>query len=124
MGRLLKAEGTSQVINPVYQESQTTAILTSRNSFGPTDKKGLGAQVGSMMSSAEKWLMEEKSFGITGVGILLSVLVFFGLVFTFIKLTRNRDSFAVGAKTYYIIGAAQIEDNGRKVYVPVYQEMK
>ncbi len=90
---------------------------------GPTEKVPTG-WVGSMMSNAERWLAEEKSFEITGVGILLSLVVgaaVLGFVVGGKYQNSKADRFTMNGYHYQMRGVAEVP--GQKgVYLPIYME--
>jgi hypothetical protein len=76
-----------------------------------------------MMLSIERWLLEEKSFGITGGGILLSVFLIG--IFLFIRSAyqkRHRNELILDGKRYVISGMAQVDDKGKTMFFPLYKE--
>ena len=79
-------------------------------------------QGGWMMSNVGAWLREEKLSGITAAGILFSVVVFGLFIFVYVKKRLGPPSFFMDGKTYITAGVIQIEDNGKKLYYPVYRE--
>ena len=77
------------------------------------------------MFNIEKWLKAEKSLGITGVGILLSVLIILLIGYTAYRRDQlDRDFVTIGGKQFAIVGMGQVNANGEISYVPVYKEVK
>lgn len=75
------------------------------------------------MLNVEKWLQEEKLFGMSGAGILLSVFLICVVVFIRMKYHESRKyDVVLEQKRYVIAGMAQMEDGGKKIFVPVYRE--
>lgn len=81
---------------------------------------------GRMMLRIERWLGEEKLYGITGGNILLSVgflAVMVGIVIG-IRFERSRnDKFWLNKDQYQMVGVAQMPGE-KSVYLPVYRRMK
>lgn len=80
--------------------------------------------VGSTMSNIERWLTEERSYGITGASILLSVLLSSFLIWAFSKKIHSINNFVLDGKSYEIAGLAMQNDHGNIFYTPVYKERK
>lgn len=117
LSETITSGATNDAFDP-YREDIPYSVICGRM------KKDRMAWVGSMMSSTEKWLMEEKSFEITGVGILLSV-VFLSLMIGFsagIRFDRSRnDKFFLNKKPYQMTGIAEVPGE-KGIYIPVYKE--
>jgi hypothetical protein len=77
---------------------------------------------GLTMSGIEKWLMEEKSFGITGAGILLSLCLIIFSVWLFLK--QRSTTIYLDGKSYEIVGFAKSVDHGQDIFMPVYKEKR
>lgn len=93
--------------------------------FGPTGARAVMDRVGSMMSSIGKWLMEARSFEITGAGILFNGLVLIGLLAICLHWTKvSRHSFWMDGKHYRAVGLFQMQDKDRVLFSPVYTEEK
>lgn len=93
---------------------------------GMTAAQEVTRRAGSMTSSIGKWLKEEKSFETTGVGILLSVFfaaLLLGLVFgQRLDRLHRHDTVAIDGKLFEARGFVVIENDGRKYFVPFYEE--
>lgn len=126
MERYSKNGDTLKGIKIVYgHPSETKQPDTLKSSAGRTVKKGPIRLVGWMMSNIERWLVEERSYAITGVGVLLFSL-FIGTIlgmFLGIKYDRSRlDIVSFGNQQFKLIGMAKIADNnGKDVFAPVYE---
>lgn len=119
-----KATDSSMGINLVYDSSKIATEPILKSSPGQTAVRGLTRLVGSVTSNIERWVQEERSYGITGVGILLSFFFIFISIGLYIGLKFQKSRFEVMGRSFSIAGAAQINDGGRVVYVPVYEEIK
>jgi len=92
------------------------------DTYGETARKALTARAGSTMSSVVRWLKEEKSFGITGVGILFNA--FFLIIIAFVGSYiwhESRQQFWINNTPYGMVGIAEIQPG---IYTPVYKEKK
>lgn len=88
-------------------------------------KKGATAPAGWTMSNAGKWFKAERSFVISNAHILLSAIVmaFFMGVFSFI-LAKRFNMMEMDGHKYSLIGMANTEVNGVRVFSPVFKEVQ
>ena len=99
---------------------------TSKSFYGQTDQEATPRD-GSLMSSVERWLREEKLSGITGASLLSSSLVL--LVFLYVSFfaykRKHIDNFWFEGKHYVMVSlgeVGEIKQSGKKIYAPVYEE--
>lgn len=125
---LLPMENTSADTSIVFGPFETRPLSTE-DSFSKTGR-GLTRPAGWRTSSVARWYREERSYGITGAGLLFSAAYLFFIlgVWLGVKYAKTKNgSFIVGAKTYVVAGLGEIRDASfgeEKVFTPVYREVK
>ena len=100
--------------------------LETLNTRGKMDQKGRIRPLGLMMSNIGRWLREEKSYEITGVSILLSIvfLCFMSGVLANAWFNKRRyDVFYFEKKGFRMSGIALVPGY-QDVYIPVYKEVQ
>lgn len=116
-----KTETFSDSISLVIEGQQDT----SKSFSGPTAKEDLTRKDGGMMSRVEAWLQQERFSGITNAGLLSSsafalvLLLIFGRAYL-----RRNDVFYFEGKKFKVVGLAKLNDSGRNLFTPVYEESK
>ncbi len=86
--------------------------------------KVLGVRGGLVMSNIERWWTEERSYGITGASISFSIFFLALGLGLYIGLRYQKSHLTFDGNTFVSCGVMQIEGNGRKIYVPIYEELK
>lgn len=104
--------------------SQTVNSTPKCDIFGLTPKEAIVLD-GSPMSGVGKWWGRVKSFEITNAHILLSavVLVSFLGIFAYV-LSRRFWILEMDGHRYNLVGVAQTDNNGEKIYMPLFKEIK
>lgn len=100
--------------------------ITYSNICGKTEAE-VTAQDGWLMSNAVEWLVKARLFETTVAHIIIfsgALFILIGLFFG-VQLTKNNPKvFTLNGVRYEILGVAEMNDAGKKMYTPVYEVKK
>lgn len=99
---------------------------TLRNSYGMMETREAIVRVGSKMSKGEKLSEMAKWLKTWGVGTLFSIFVISICIYVTFRtqFQSYRQSFWLDGKYYEMIGLNKVQDNGRILFIPIFEEKK
>lgn len=117
-----KATEDIGVVCDLHHDSESMCVIC-----GTTGQRVLMGQDGWTMSSIAKWLGQEKSYAITGVGLLLSISLV-ALLLGFVAGMKwdqiKSEVLNFGSKRYMLVGLAKPNGMEDDLYMPIYKEAK
>lgn len=99
---------------------------TLRNSYGTMEAREATVRAGSKMSRGEKLSEMVKWLKTWGVGTLFSIFVISICIYVTFRtqFQSYRQSFWLDGKYYEMIGLSKVQDNGRILFIPIFEEKK